>query len=363
MSKPEPLRVIPYERAQHEPTYLELLGRFFGPEETERRRRVLAWMHDRMPGNERAPLRHVVVDQGRVVASMGHLPGEFWVYGERVPIRFTHDLLVDEAYRGFPRLGRKLIVNALSSGACMPGGMWMTEPSYRLHINAGFETLKPLTTYTLALDPSIFVSQKRIAAAKGMVARWALESARLRSLARANRTLARAADSVASVQRFDPSLDDAWMRFGISYGITRARDAAYLNWRYVDHPNLKYRIALASSNGVSAGYMVWRPSAEGEKRAVVPDFLVAKDDATAFERLLSHVIVEASAAKCVSLSIITTQPWVARVLGGFGFRPRNSRNTWVVANWDGRVPKEWIGEHATWHVVIGDSDGDMWSQP
>ena len=356
------LRVVPYYRDLHEWTYLELLARHFGREEAERRGRVLAWMHERMPGRERAPLRHVVADGGRVVASMGHLPAEFWILGDRVPIRYTHDLLVDERYRGLPRLGRKLMINALSTGARVAGGLWMTDASYRLHVNAGFESLDPLTTYTLALNPVDFAAQRTLSAAKANAMRWLLAAVRARSLARADRVLGRPGCAVHDVDELDPVHDAVWERFALGYAITRTRDAAYLNWRYASHPNLEYRFALATAGGSPEGFMVWRASHDGEKRAVVPDFLVARWDVATFERLLSHVIMQTFAAGSTSLSIMTTQPWAARVLRGFGFYPRPTRNTWVVGNWADGVPRRWIGEHSTWHMVLGDSDGDVWSR-
>jgi hypothetical protein len=356
------LHVVPYQRERHEPTYIELLARHFGPDEAERRSRVLAWIHERMPGREHAPLRHVVEDRECVVASMGHLPADFWILGERVPIRFTHDLLVDAGYRGLPRLGRKLMVNALATGARVAGGLWMTDASYRLHVNAGFESLEPLTTYTLVLDPADFVAQRNMSRAQGFAVRYALEAMRRRSLARASATLGRGGSSVADVERVDPAQDDLWEQFSSGYAITRARDSAYLNWRYADHPNLAYRFALATTGGTPSGYMVWRSSGDGERRAVVPDFLTAKKDVGTFELLLAHVIVHAASACCTSVSIMTTQRWVVRALREFGFHPRASRNTWVVGNWEDRVPRRWIGEHSMWHVVLGDSDGDMWSR-
>lgn len=356
------LHVVPYKRERHEHTYLDLLAHQFGPEEATRRRRVLSWLHERMPGRERAPLRHVVVDQERVVASMGHLPAEFWILGARVPIRFTHDLLVDAAYCGLPRLGRKLMLNALATGARVAGGLWMTDASYRLHVNAGFDSLEPLTTYTLVLDPADFLLQRRTLGAKGFAVRCVLQSMLQRTLARAERVLGSPYSSVSDLDRLDPSLDDLWAHFGAGYAITRARDAAYLNWRYADHPNLAYRFALASTCGRPAGFMVWRPSNEGEKRAVVPDFLVARGDVDTFELLLAHVIFQASIARCTSLSIMTTQRWAARALREFGFHPRSARNTWVVGNWEDRVPRRWVREHSMWHTVLGDSDGDMWSR-
>jgi hypothetical protein len=61
------------------------------------------------------------------------------------------------------------------------------------------------------------------------------------------------------------------------------------------------------------------------------------------------------------VSVLTTQEWAVRALRAFGFFPRASRNTWVVAGWQNRIPKEWLNTHGAWHVVLGDSDGDIWS--
>jgi hypothetical protein len=206
-----------------------------------------------------------------------------------------------------------------------------------------------------------FVAQKQVPTAKRFVARAGLTLTRSRTLARARRTIARAGNALQTITRFDPSLDATWARLGASYSITRARDAAYLNWRYADHPHLEYRFATASRNGNVAGFVVWRPATTGERRAVVPDFLVAKSDAETFERLLAHVIVEAARSGCHSLSILTTQPWATRVLRSFGFFPRGARNTWVIAGWQERIPKEWLTDPEPWHVCLGDSDGDIWS--
>ena len=355
-----PLTVVAYRREEHEPAYLRFIEKVMGAEECEHRRRVLASMHERMPLRDRGPLRHVILDGQRVAGSLGYLPADFLVDGRRIPVRFTHDLLVDPDYRG-QGLAKLVVDNARSLGDFFPGGMWMTDPCYKIHLACGFDDAPALTTYTLALDPSSFVAQKELSSVKRVLAKAALSSTRLRTLARANRAVARAGASIAEVPSFDPFHDARWERLASTYAITLARDAAYLNWRYMEHPHLRYRAVVASRDNAASGYMVWRPSSHGEKRAVVPDFLVANGDIATLEGLLAHVIVEASAAKCSSLSILTTQPWAERTLRTFGFYPRGARNTWVIAGWRDHISEASFADLAAWHVVLGDSDGDIWS--
>lgn len=358
-----PLPLVAYDRGLHETSYLELLGRFFGAEETARRRRVLASMHERMPRRERVPLRYVVVDGDRVVASMGHMPADFWVKGRVVPVRFTHDLLVDSEYRGTHGLGMRLVANAIATGAFFPGGMWMTHPSYRLHVLCGFDSVTPMTTYTLVMNPSVFAARKGLSQPMQGLSRYALEVPLAVALRASRLQASRGRTTVVTVDRLDPALDPQWARMCGGYGITRFRDAEYLNWKYADHPHLRYRLILASRGGDTAGFLIWRLASEDaqEQRAVVVDFLVEKGDRATFRSLMAHVIVGAQEAGMESLSVLTTQPWAARSLRSLGFFPRGARNTWVIAGWQEHIPKEWLVDPEPWHACAGDSDGDIWS--
>jgi hypothetical protein len=358
-----PLDLVPYQRDVHEESYLRLLSGFFGGTEGEERRRVLATFHERMPGRERVPLRHVVVDGNRVAASLGHMPAEFWIQGERVPVRYTHDLLVDSEYRGVHSLGKRLVTHALTCGDFFPGGLWMTHPSFRLHELCGFTAVKEMTTYTLVLDPAAFVARKGFAGTKKSATEVALRVPREIALRIARAHSARGGDELAIVERFDSAWDVQWATMARGYGITRFRDADYLNWKYAEHPYLPYQLFLARRGGGEMGFVIWRlaPNGAAEKRAVVVDFLVANTDASTFRFLMSHVIRAAAEAGMESLSVLTTQSWAARALLAFGFFPRGTRNTWVVGNWENRIPKAWLGDHRPWHMCLGDSDGDMWT--
>jgi hypothetical protein len=316
-----------------------------------------------MPRRERAPIRHVAVDGSRVVASLGHMPADFWVKGRVVPVRFTHDLLVDAEYRGVHFLGKRLIANAFASGEFFPGGMWMTDPSYQLHLWCGFDSVTPMTTYTLVLNPSVFVARKGVTTPLRGLSRYALEVPLAVSLRTMRRRARRGGATIAAVDRLDAALDSHWARMAGGYGITRVRDAEYVNWKYADHPHLRYRIVLASRGGNAAGFLIWRLAPEGarEQRAVVVDFLVEKGDRATFHSLMAHAVGGAREAGMESISVLTTQPWAARVLRWLGFFPRGARNTWVIAGWRDHIPAEWVADTESWHVCMGDSDGDMWS--
>lgn len=354
------LPVVPFEPAQHGDALFRFIAKVLGETACAKRRRVIETMHTTMPGHERFPLRHVIMDGDKVAGTLGYMPADFWIDGKRVAARFTHDLLVDPEYRG-GGLGRVIVDNARALGDFFPGGMWMTDPCRKIHVTCGFDEATPLVTYSLVLNPAAFVARRGMTELMGIAGRAALTATRLLALRRARREAARA--TLREVPRFDPALDDVWEKLASGYGITRVRDAAYLNWKYTDHPWLAYRSLLALRAGEPAGFLVWRlaPPGAAEKRAVVADFLVAKNDAASFRQLMARVILHAESSGMESLSVLTTQPWAAAALRAFGFLPRAERNSWVVAGWQKVIPAESLRDTDAWHVCLGDSDGDLWT--
>jgi GNAT superfamily N-acetyltransferase len=359
------LTVIPYDHEKHGAAQVRFLGEAFDAEKVAARKRVLDWMFAAMPGRDRAPLRHVIMDGDRVAASMGHLPVDFLIKGEVKAVRFTHDLLVDPRYRG-KGLAKRIVENSLRYGDFLPGGMWMNEACYKIHLASGFTDMPPLVTQTLVLDTEAFTERKEMSGLKGAVARATLDVVRARTLRSAAAGCEEARRGRAKpVDRFDPAKDGAWLELLKGYGIARIRDAAWLNWKYIDHPNLDYRGLVAEKNGNITGYLIWRkaPASDPEKRAVVVDFLVAHGDARTLKCLLAPVIVEAAEAKMAVLSILTTQPWAIKLLRTMGFFPRGARHWWVIGGWRGVIPEDWASDPAAWHMCMGDSDGDIWTYP
>ena len=93
------------------------------------------------------------------------MPADYMIKGERVPVRITHDLLVDPAYRG-QGIAKKIVDNSKATGDFYPGGMWMNVPCYKIHCACGFDDVASPTTQTLVLDPAAFARRQGLGALK-----------------------------------------------------------------------------------------------------------------------------------------------------------------------------------------------------
>jgi GNAT superfamily N-acetyltransferase len=354
--------VVPYQREAHEAALRRFTDRVLGATIGANRQRVIDTFHDRMPGRERLPLRHILLDGDRVAGTLGYMPTEFLVDGKRVEGRYTHDLLVDPDYRG-GGLGKVIVAHACQQGDFFPGGMWMTGQCHRIHQQMGFDDVAELTTYTAVLDTASFVSRRSYPLVKGAVMRAGLTVTRMLALRRARAALSGAHNALTVTKDMDPAHDNAWLDLAKSYSVTRVRDAAYLNWKYGGHPILDYRTVIATRDGAPRGFLVWRPAPAGatERRAVIADFLVRKGDVQTLQELVSKALVDASAMGIDAVAVIATQSFATAVVRRLGFVASGSHNAWVVANWQDVFPREWLTDLDRWHMCMGDSDGDMWT--
>ena len=360
MSKALP--VVAYEREQHEPALKRFTSKVLGVDICDRRQRVIDTFHERMPGRERFPLRYVLMDGDVVAGTMGHMPTEFLVNGQRIAARYTHDLLVDPEYRG-AGLGKLIVKHAYELGDFYPGGMWMTGQCHKIHQQIGFEDVANLTTYTAVLDPGSFAARRNFSPLKSAVTRVGLTATRFLASQRAGTMLSRAQTTLETVKEMDPAYDAAWLELSRTYGITRVRDAAYLNWKYGDHPILAYRMVIATQNGSPRGFLIWRPAPEGAKetRAVIADFLVAKDDARTLQEMVARVLVDAGEAGVDAVAFMAAQRFATAALQKLGFVAGGSHNAWVIANWKKALPPDAVTNLDAWHMCMGDSDGDIWT--
>ena len=66
--------------------------------------------------------------------------------------------------------------------------------------------------------------------------------------------------SIVEVDRFAPEIDELWNRTQGDYPVIVPRDARFLNWRFVDCPEPRYRCFVAQRRGRAVGYVVLRGS-------------------------------------------------------------------------------------------------------
>ena len=98
------------------------------------------------------------------------------------------------------------------------------------------------------------------------------------------------------------------------------RDAAYLNWKYVEAPHVRYVIAALRRGGALQGYVVYRHLQEPRGRVTtLVDFLVDPDDEAGMKTLLRWVDREARAADSDKIRAFCLHDGYRRVLKRSGY--------------------------------------------
>ena len=81
------------------------------------------------------------------------------------------------------------------------------------------------------------------------------------------------------IQRFDDSFTALWEELAPKFDLAVRRDAAYLNWKYVNAPHVRYSIAALRRDDRNVGYAVYRHLHEPRGRVtLLVDFLADPDD-------------------------------------------------------------------------------------
>lgn len=175
------------------------------------------------------------------------------------------------------------------------------------------------------------------------------------------------------ITREDERLTELSQRLCGKYPITLKRDAAYVQWRWFDHPLLSYRVYAVSRNDEFAAYMVLRVEEYKQyKIGRILDF-IATDDAEPFA--LSSLINE-----CKTLDIDFADYFIL----GSQHRQALEKTGFVLAKGDGydRIPMvfnppdlrpsvnftykvlnkdmfdERVDDFLNWHINKADADGD-----
>ena len=157
------------------------------------------------------------------------------------------------------------------------------------------------------------------------------------------------------MERFGEDADALWERVKPEIGYTLFRNTEFLNWRYADHPKVRYRLFRARRGGETVGVTAFRIGWIKEKITPVVELFTAPED---------HAAQAALAAAAARASIDAEHPrlelwhppsgrWF-QVLREAGFREEPTRFNFInrlFADW---MNNEWLMEH--YFFTMGDSD-------
>lgn len=274
---------------------------------------------------------------GEVVGQYVGLPARA-IYGERTRI-FTQiiDVAVDPRFRRglkrpglFGTLADAYIDDYLASGKVSIGYGFPTPEALRIGQRvAGYVPLHPVIRLVLDLDGR--ESKRR--------------SWRSRRL------------SVEPIDRFGDEVDQLWERTGSGLGVATIRDSRYLNWRYVDCPDVRYTALAARRwfNGDLAGMAILRLGVGDQPIACLVDWLVPPGDTTTADLLLHHCERRSREAGMTQLQAwFPPSAWPHRLLLERGYRLEPTLYHLVALTKVPDVSLEWVDQH--WYYTMGDSD-------
>jgi len=164
---------------------------------------------------------------------------------------------------------------------------------------------------------------------------------------------------VRTVRKFDDSFTTLWEQVRSTFAFAVRRDAAYLNWKFVQPPHVRYQIAALVRDGETAGYVVYRHALEPRGRVtLLVDFLTDPADEDGFVSLLRWVDREARAADSDKIRVFVMHEGFRRLLRKSGYYPVRSTMEFVAKINDVDVGREFYDPPTGWHVTLGDSDQD-----
>jgi GNAT superfamily N-acetyltransferase len=329
-----------------------LYRRVFGHDAAEASRHRWDWQYRRNPNNPgHEPEIWIAREGPAIVGQYATMPVKLSLKGSEVLGSWGMDVMVAPE-RQRQGLGEVLFRTwDRNVGASL--GLGLSDSSYRLFQKLNWPDVgpvpclvKPLTRRALR-RPNWPVPINRLVSA--LTLPIVLIVARTRPL-RAE---------VRLIQRFDDSFTALWDELAPKFDLAVRRDAAYLNWKYVSAPHVRYSIAVLRRDNRNIGYAVYRHLYEPRGRVtLIVDFLADPDDDDALGTLLHWIDREARQADSDKIRVFAMHAGFRRVLRRSGYFQVKSTMEFVVKINGRDVDPSFYENTDTWHITLGDSDQD-----
>ena len=329
-----------------------LYRRVFGNDAAESSRLRWEWQYRRNPNSVgREPEIWIAREGPAIVGQYATMPVRLSLGGREVGASWGMDVMVAPE-RQRQGLGEVLFRTwDRNVGASL--GLGLSESSYRLFQKLRWPDVGPIPCFVKPLTrralrrPNWPVGLNRLVSA--------LTLPIVKVVAR-DRPLAA---EVRMIRQFDESFTELWDELAPKFEFAVRRDAAYLNWKYVSPPHVRYSIAALRRDNRNVGYAVYRHLHEPRGRVtLLVDFLIDPDDEAAFATLLRWVDREARSADSDKIRTFAMHGAFRRVLKRSGYFQVKSTMEFVAKVNGIDVPTSFYDRTDTWHITLGDSDQD-----
>ena len=325
-----------------------LFRRVFGNKSADASAARWDWQYRQNP-NTTEPQIWIARDEGRIVGQYATMPVRLRVNGQDIDASWGMDVMVA------PERQRKGLGEVLfrtwdrHTGASL--GMGLSTGSHQLFRKLQWPDVgpvpclvKPLSARAFARTRSPFVNGLLTMAARPLVAV-------LRSRG--------ATPDVKPVREFDTRFTDLWERVASTFALAVRRDAAYLNWKYLALPHIRYSILALDRGAAIDGYAVFRHVDEPRGRVTaLVDLLADPRDRSAVTALLRAVERDARAAGSDKIRAFAMNEAFRKAMRAEGYLRVQSSIEFVAKVNAVQVDPDFYSRTGTWHVTFGDSDQD-----
>lgn len=329
-----------------------LYRRVFGIDSAEANRLRWDWQYRNNPHRpDDGPLIWLAREAHTVIGQYAAMPVKLSVEGKIIDAAWGMDVMVAPE-RQRQGLG-EILFRTWDRNVGASLGLGLSDSSYRLFKKMKWPDVGPVPCLVKPLSrralrrPGWSVAANRLVSA--LTLPWIMLVARTRPLR----------GEVRTVRQFDDRFTDLWERVAPQFGFAVRRDAAYLNWKFIQAPHVRYSIAVLERSDAVAGYVVYRHVQEPRGRVtLVVDWLTAPDDDDAMVTLLRWVDREARAADSDKIRAFAMHAGFRKVLKQSGYFSVKSTMEFVAKINALDLPSSFYQNTDTWHVTLGDSDQD-----
>jgi len=336
---------------------LPLFSDAFGPKAADALRDIWEWKYFKPPFQfADGPRMFIIERRGIIIGFQGMISCRIKIGPEIKPMIWAVDFAVHPRYQR-QGLGIQLLKAVMKE---QPDTIQMGTPlpnAYQLGKKLGCRDLTELISHKRITAPAPFFRRNNPLAAIGASCLFALANivSGMSAILSRNKDL-----SILEADAFDSRFDQFWNEVQDDYEAIVVRDAAYLNWRFMQRPGNRYSVLAAMRGNKIVGYMVTRLSMSDDiSKGDIVDFLTRKNDTAAFTFLLHHAVKRLTVRKAaiISCTITPFQRPQKKVLRGNGFfvGKRISPLTFGPQG----LGSDFLPKVKDWYLTLSDSDFEM----
>jgi GNAT superfamily N-acetyltransferase len=329
-----------------------LYRRVFGTDAAESSRLRWEWQYRKNPNNPgHEPEIWIAREGPAIIGQYATMPVRLSVRSQEVQASWGMDVMVAPE-RQRQGLGEQLFrMWDRNVGASL--GMGLSESSHRLFQKLRWPNVGPIPCFVKPLTRRALRRPNWPVPLNRLVSALTLPVIRIVARSRPLRA------EVRLIQRFDESFTELWQDLAPKFDLAVRRDTAYLNWKYVTAPHVRYSIAALRRDDRNVGYAVYRHLHEPRGRVtLLVDFLADPDDEAGFSTLLHWVDREARQADSDKIRAFALHAGFRRMLRRAGYFQVKSTMEFVAKVNGIEVEPAFYEQTDRWHVTLGDSDQD-----